>query len=387
MRYTLLALLFALTATAQKLPILKLDGYVPYEYSVAEGKTWEKIVAEYKYGMYDRLEDAAKVMVDSIEMGYGPLTQGPGCSWYCGGGPYKITASSYLESADSLYVPDNAQDFNVLTPWVPAGNPIGAKLNFHFEPLSPRVHTVQVYNGYLKNLDLWKKNARAKKLKLYINGKAKAILALDDVPGAQSFRIDPVRSETEGKDMVLTLEVLEVYKGSKYNDLAIAEVNFDGLDVHCFAAGTRILMADGTETNIEGLKPGDSIAGYDPQTGQLKASTIDRLVITRHANLAQLRFGDRDITVTDDHPFWADGKGWVSINPEKSNKNYEQEIPVAKLEAGDRLFLPAENRYITLEGIEKVPGTKLTYTPQLENGSNFIANGILVKTEELKPEE
>ena len=387
MRYTLLALLFALTATAQKLPILKLDGYVPYEYSVAEGKTWEKIVAEYKYGMYDRLEDAAKVMVDSIEMGYGPLTQGPGCSWYCGGGPYKITASSYLESADSLYVPDNAQDFNVLTPWVPAGNPIGAKLNFHFEPFSPRVHTVQVYNGYLKNLDLWKKNARAKKLKLYINGKAKAILALDDVPGAQSFRIDPVRSETEGKDMVLTLEVLEVYKGSKYNDLAIAEVNFDGLDVHCFAAGTRILMADGSETNIEDLKPGDSIAGYDPETRQLKASMIDRLIITSHANLAQLRFSDRDITVTDDHPFWADGKGWVSINPEKSNKNYEQEIPVAKLGAGDKLFLSAENRYITLEGIEKVPGTKLTYTPQLENGSNFIANGILVKTEELKPEE
>ena len=36
----------------------------------------------------------------------------------------------------------------------------------------------------------------------------------------------------DGSDLVLKFEIIEVYKGLKYNDTAITEIYFDGMDVH-----------------------------------------------------------------------------------------------------------------------------------------------------------
>ena len=38
--------------------------------------------------------------------------------------------------------------------------------------------------------------------------------------------------------------------------------------VTCFAKGTKILMADGTEKNIEDIKAGDWVMSYNPITGK-----------------------------------------------------------------------------------------------------------------------
>ncbi len=44
---------------------------------------------------------------------------GGGCSWYCGGGPEKVTASSYLKSQGSNnYEAKNAHDLNYKNAWV-----------------------------------------------------------------------------------------------------------------------------------------------------------------------------------------------------------------------------------------------------------------------------
>jgi hypothetical protein len=38
------------------------------------------------------------------------------CSWYCGGGPKEVTASSYLKSqGEHHYKPENAHDLNYKT--------------------------------------------------------------------------------------------------------------------------------------------------------------------------------------------------------------------------------------------------------------------------------
>ena len=44
---------------------------------------------------------------------------------------------------------------------------------------------------------------------------------------------------------------MDVYKGEKYEETAITEIYFDGIDVHCFAIGTQITMADYTTKSIE----------------------------------------------------------------------------------------------------------------------------------------
>lgn len=89
-----------------------------------------------------------------------------------------------------------------------------------------------IYNGYIKNYDLFKANARVKTFRLYINNVPYAILELSDTTAQQSFKIEPVRSTIKNKDLVLTFEILEIYEGDKYKEVAVSEINFDGLDVH-----------------------------------------------------------------------------------------------------------------------------------------------------------
>lgn len=184
---------------------------------------------------YDLISEKEKIMIDSLEMGYGPMSVPSGCSWYCAGGPYKTTCSSHLKEKGNIdYLPENIHDFDLFTAWIPDINdgPIGQKINFYFEPFAPRINEIIIWNGYIKNVDLWYANSRVAKLKLSVNGVPVAILELKDVNNTQSFKIDPVQSRDSSKDLILTLEILEVYKGTKYNDVVISEINFDGLDVH-----------------------------------------------------------------------------------------------------------------------------------------------------------
>lgn len=362
------------------------------DYTKAEEAVWRKAIDQYAKTNtgelnYDSLSDFEKRMMDSLEMLYGPITQGTDCSWYCGGGPYKVTASSYLKAqGTSTYIPDNLHDINLFTAWAPdtAGGVIGEKINFHFEPLSPRVNEVTIYNGYIKNQEVWQANSRAKRIKVYINNKPYAILELQDVTAAQSFKIDPVRSNDSTKDLVLTFEILDIYHGTKYKDLAISEINFSGLDVHCFAAGTNILMADKSVKNIELIKAGDSILTYNHSSQQLTKVAAAQLITARHANLIQLTFDDRSILVTDDHPFYTANKQWASVHPDKSNYAYVQEQAVKQLSIGDQIFVPADNKFITLKNIEPITGAQLTYTIATTEGDSFIANGMLVKVEKVK---
>jgi len=385
-------LTFGQLAVGQTIKTIKPELGGSNDYTKAEEIVWQKTLDQYaKINSgdlnYGQLSEPDKKMIDSLEMMYGPMTQGVGCSWYCGGGPYKITSSSYLkEQGKSTYLPDNLHDFDLFTAWVPdtKGGVIGKKVNFHFKSFSPRVNEVTIYNGYIKNKELWQANSRAKKLKLYINNKPYANLELQDVTASQSFKIDAIQSTDSKKDLVLTFEVIEIYKGTKYDDLAISEINFDGLDVHCFASGTNILLANKTEKNIELIKTGDSILTFNKQTNQLSKAAVTQLVVTRHSNLIKLTFDDREIIVTDDHPFFTENKQWSSVNPDKSNNSYLQDNFVTRLSINDNVFVPADNKFIRLKNIEQLAGEQLTYTIDITTGDSFIANGLLVKTETVK---
>lgn len=389
---TILILTLGLSVSGQNLPIIKATVQASNDYTKSDQVIWQKALDQYaKINSgnidYEKLSEQDKKMLDSLESGYGPLTQGVGCSWYCGGGPYKITSSSYLkDEGKTTYLPDNIHDFDLFTAWVPdkSNGSIGKKINFHFKPFAPRVNEIIIWNGYIKNTDLWKANSRVAKFKMIVNGKPTAILELKDVNNAQSFKINPIQSTDSTKDLILTLEIIEVYKGTKYDDVAVSEINFDGLDVHCFAAGTKIAMADNSTKNIELITKDDWVMTFDNTTNKLTKTQVSELIIARHSNLFKLRFSDREIIVTDDHPFWIEEKIWASINPTKSNYNYEQTSEVIQLAIGDRVFIPTENKFIDLNSIEKIEEEQLTYTIELKTADNFIANGLLVKTERPK---
>lgn len=230
----------AMASFGQSVKILKPTVGASNNYSKQEQAAWQAVMEKNsKLGDgsidYDKISSAEKILLDSLDNGYGPMTDGTGCSWYCGGEMYKVTSDPYLKgNGSTTYKPDNIHDFDLLTAWVPdtTNGVIGKKVNFHFKPLSPRVNQIMIYNGYIKNYDLFKANSRVKRFRLYINNKPYAILELADTTAQQSFSIPATRSTVKGKDLVLTFEIMEVYKGDKYTDVAVSEINFSGLDVH-----------------------------------------------------------------------------------------------------------------------------------------------------------
>ncbi|MDO5666166.1 MAG: hypothetical protein Q4G63_13060 [Bacteroidia bacterium] len=123
---------------------------------------------------------------------------------------------------------------------------------------------------------------------------------------------------------------------------------------------------------------------FDNTTNKLVKTQVSELIQARHSNLVKLKFSDREIITTDDHPFWTEGENWASLNPTKSNNNYDQDTEVKQLVVGDKIFVASENKFIDVIDIEEIEDEQMTFTLELTLRNNFIANGLLVKTESPK---
>jgi len=301
-----------------------------------------------------------------------------GCSWYCGGGPDEITASSVLPPSNNLdYVPENIHDFSLRTAWVEgkAGYGIGESITFRFAKNSPPVTAVEIFNGYMKSDILWQANSRVKQLKLYIDDKPYAILNLKDIKSKQIFNIDTLQG-TEN-DLFLKFEIVDVYKGDKYDDVAISEIEFDGTGVHCFAEGTMISTPDGS-VEIEKLTIGSKVLSYNEQTKEIETSTIRELSAVEHDNLYELDFTGTIIIVTDDHPFYHNGHYYSVVE----NKKYG--IQTKQLIQGQAISFLANGHLkdVGLTKMKKLDNRQMTYTiTRLDRNRLFFANGACVAIE------
>ena len=151
------------------------------------------------------------------------------CRWYCMGEAKKVIASSFLKSAnkDKLYQAENIHDFNYKTVWIEGKKGIGEYIEYHFVANSPRINKITVVNGYVETKEKYKNNSRAKKILLYVNNKAYAILNLEDTISEQVFSLNLLGKPQSNLDWVLKFEILEVYKGLKHKNVVISEIYFD----------------------------------------------------------------------------------------------------------------------------------------------------------------
>lgn len=396
--------LLSLSAAAQNLKDIKPEKGPLIDRSVQGEALWNKqqqgCAVLFKkaadIGGYERLSTADRKRYDQCsenEMkGYWDAV-GDGCSWYCGGGPDSVYASSSLKPMSGIsYKAENAHDLSYKTAWVEGapGPGIGEYLVYRFSAQAPRITKIIVVNGYVKSEKAWRENARVKKLKMYLNNKPFAILDLEDNRNEQIFQFDPIgnsdRDDWEAlaakPAWTLKFEILEVYKGEKFEETAISEIYFDGIDVHCFGAGTLVRMADQTEKPIEEIRKGDLVLSYDFAARKLVPVLVSGRMEKKHKSLVKLVLEDREVICTPDHPFFTMENQWASVNPVRSNSFYLHKAPIQQLLAGESIFLPAENRFVRLLRVDMTRGPQNMFTLQVAGGNNFIANGMLVKTEE-----
>ncbi|MDF4202571.1 hypothetical protein PXD56_06385 [Maribacter sp. SA7] len=172
--------------------------------------------------------------------------------------------SSALEPQNGNYYDyASISDLSYGTAWVEGvkGYGIGEYIEFNFPPQHPRITTIKIANGYIKDKTTWKNNSRVKQLKVCVNNIEFAILELKDVYAEQIFEIPTIGYEItyrgitkDGKSYykyrdekgnqfksynkeiesgdTIRFEILSVYPGDNYDDTVITEIYFDGLDVY-----------------------------------------------------------------------------------------------------------------------------------------------------------
>jgi hypothetical protein len=137
--------------------------------------------------------------------------------------PRTITAiaSSVLPPDGAFtYGINNTLDKNLETAWNDgaAGTGAGEKLTYRFDrPL--QLVTVRIVNGYASTPELFKENARIRAAVL-VTDSGRFPVTLPDVADRQEITVE------FGRTASLVIEVVSVYPGMKYEDLAVTEVEF-----------------------------------------------------------------------------------------------------------------------------------------------------------------
>ncbi len=387
---------------AQDLNVLEAEVWEILDFGSETQKKWKK-----REQLYDDLNSGEKTeatltkeekeVINLWDETYSSMwsVEGDGCSWYCGAGDYTVKTSSELSSNGELtYKTENLTDFNYKTAWVEGkpGYGIGEFITFKIPSTHPRITTIILVNGYVKSKKAWRDNSRVHELKMFINDKPHAIIKLKDAYAKQHIKLKEIlgysdREDVEElkkkKDLNVRFEIMSVFKGDKYDDTAITEMYFDGLDVHCLAKGTLITMADNSQKKIELLKKGDEVLSYNQKTNKSEASIITELASPVHKGLIKLDFSNgSSITCTKDHPFLSHNSQWISNDPQKTAIDYDLPF-VVKLKKGSKV--KSLNGVVGVVKITDVKPKQRTYTiVELSKNKSFFANGIVTGIEKLR---
>lgn len=147
----------------------------------------------------------------------------------------------------------------------------------------------------------------------------------------------------------------------------------------CFSGESLIAVSSTESKRIDELRRGDQVLTFDRRKGKFYPTKVQRILQVYHENLYTVSFEGQTISVTGDHPFLTN-KGWCSIQPDKTEKRYGYEN-VSLLSEGSQL-IGINMSPIEIESISRSTKSEMTYTIEnLESGSNFIINGVVVGVE------
>ena len=177
----------------------------------------EKLTAQEKKGVSQKLLTAT-ASIDKEEPGGPSVTE-----FNCANGVFVKTSGEHPAEGTIRYSGSNVLDQKDETAWSTSGSGIGQWIEFTIKENFRIGNSYQIRTGYTKSKRLWKENSRVKKLKVIVNGKAVALIILNDTDEYQSFFIYHGEMEEEGKlGTKIRFVIEEIYRGDKYDDTLIS---------------------------------------------------------------------------------------------------------------------------------------------------------------------
>jgi hypothetical protein len=156
----------------------------------------------------------------------------------------------------------------------------------------------------------------------------------------------------------------------------------------CFAPGTDIMMANGSQKNIEAIEVGDIVLSYNLETMYSEPDEVLELYSPMNDNMMEMRFSDRTIIhSTFDHPYFVKEKGWCSLKPDVTKELITSIAEVSQLEVGDICYILKDGELAEVEfiGSQRLNTFQRTYTiKKLKKNNAFFAEGVLVGVETVK---
>jgi hypothetical protein len=136
----------------------------------------------------------------------------------------------------------------------------------------------------------------------------------------------------------------------------------------CFAAGTPVLMADGSWRPIETISAGAAVLAFDEGTRRIVATRVSELLDHRPESIyrAVVEGVDRELLVTPNHPFYS-GDRWQRIGnlPAQSELFF---FDSARGESSPRRLL----------AFERTGRSAPVYNFEVEEAHSYFVDGVLV---------
>ena len=304
-----------------------------------------------------------------------PFLYGSGCT----DAPSKARVSSTLiNQGNNNYGSSNLYDWDPQTAWVEGKSDYGIGEFFEVD-LPYGGSNVGIFNGYQKSYDSWLNNSRVKKLKVYVDGKAVCFVVLKDLMGYQTFNlpVDYLANYT-----TFRFEIMEVYPGAKWKDVAISEICNIGC---CFNSNTMIQSSNGLVLAMD-VATGDKINTIDLHSNLIVERPIKEKIEIQHNKLILLQTKSHSIEMTSYHPLYFQGFGLSSLLEIMKSKDL-----MSLLELVNNVEVLVwdeecqETTYETITGIQVIEGDFRTYSIlDIEHASTYIANGFVTTTKGLK---
>lgn len=148
----------------------------------------------------------------------------------------------------------------------------------------------------------------------------------------------------------------------------------------CFVSGTKILMLDQSEKNIENIKIGDDILGVNTTSFKIEKDRVINITKFKSKRIIKMILEDGKILeFTEDHPFWVVGKGWSVFNVKHAKTTLTFEV--TKIMKKDYILVYDKGKLIPVKIIELYDTNEYKDVYNLdnvENNNTFFANKALV---------
>lgn len=150
-----------------------------------------------------------------------------------------------------------------------------------------------------------------------------------------------------------------------------------------FAPGSKVLMADGTEKEIETIVVGDSVYTYNISTNELEAGTVTAIKAMTHGNMIIYQLNNsKSLTCSFEQPIYTLDFVIKSWSPEETALSHENAFECEQFRCLDLLF-DADTKLFDVEtsviDIDWSKEDKMSHLIEVDKNDNYFVEKILVR--------